>query len=177
MPSCSVISCRSRTNKMHKFPEDLHLRLQWIAFCGREFGWVPRPKSKICSVHFLPSDITWTGRVKEKAVPQIIAYPSPPARWSEWDVHKSQDRLCKDPVYHDHNYTTPVVQVPAFGCFHMRWVTVSGYRYCSVAAGFRIRIRIDPQKICLLNSDPHEKCGSGSSCEANLYREPKPRLF
>lgn len=72
MPSCSVAACRSRTNKMHQFPKDLHLREQWRAFCGREYGWYPRPSSRMCTVHFSPSDLTSSGRVKDEAVPQLI---------------------------------------------------------------------------------------------------------
>jgi hypothetical protein len=75
MPTCSVLTCPARAGGMHRFPEDAAMRQQWIEFCGRGTGWRPLAASKVCTLHFLPADLTvsaLSGRVKPKRVPQLL---------------------------------------------------------------------------------------------------------
>ena len=95
MPSCSVASCRSRTNKMHSFPDNVYFKHQWTVFCGHPPTWIPFPSSKICSRHFLTTDITSRGRVKENAVPQVIGGKASSVKRSGTDDHICPKRLCK----------------------------------------------------------------------------------
>jgi hypothetical protein len=72
MPTCSVLTCPARAGGMHKFPEDKAVRQLWIEFCGRGARWLPLAASKVCTLHFLPADLTASGRVKHKRVPQLL---------------------------------------------------------------------------------------------------------
>jgi hypothetical protein len=72
MPTCSVLTCQTRAGGMHRFPEDEAVRQQWIEFCGRGARWLPLAASKVCTLHFLPADLTASGRVKHKRVPQLL---------------------------------------------------------------------------------------------------------
>jgi hypothetical protein len=72
MPTCSVLTCQARAGGMHRFPEDAAVRQQWIEFCGRGSRWLPPGASKVCTLHFLPADLTVSGRVKHKRVPQLL---------------------------------------------------------------------------------------------------------
>ncbi len=72
MPTCSVLTCQTRAGGMHRFPEDAAVRQQWIEFCGRGTRWLPLAASKVCTLHFLPADLTSSGRVKHKRVPQLL---------------------------------------------------------------------------------------------------------
>ncbi len=72
MPTCSVLTCQTRAGGMHRFPEDAAVRQQWIKFCGRGTGWLPMAASKVYTLHFLPADLTVSGRVKHKRVPQLL---------------------------------------------------------------------------------------------------------
>ncbi len=72
MPGCSVIKCRSQGKGLHTFPADPDLRRQWILFCRRSPEWTPGPSARLCNDHFRPSDLkSWSGRVKDTAVPTI----------------------------------------------------------------------------------------------------------
>jgi hypothetical protein len=73
MPTCSVLTCPARAGGMHRFPEDTAMRQRWIEFCGLGGArWVPLAASKVCSHHFLSADMTVSGRVKPKRVPQLL---------------------------------------------------------------------------------------------------------
>jgi hypothetical protein len=72
MPTCSVLTCPARAGGMHRFPEDAVVRQQGIEFCGRGARWLPLAASKVCTLHFLPADLTVSGRVKPKRVPQLL---------------------------------------------------------------------------------------------------------
>jgi hypothetical protein len=82
---------------MHKFPEDPELRKQWIEFCGRGQRWVPGASSKLCSLHFSPSDLS-SGRVKARAVPQLLSPKSSLKRCGE-DLTEANKRLCQVLVF------------------------------------------------------------------------------
>ncbi len=70
MPTCCVVSCRSK-RKLHRFPRDPEIRNQWILATRQPAGWAPRADDRICSYHFLPSAITPTGRVRNPSIPVI----------------------------------------------------------------------------------------------------------
>jgi hypothetical protein len=73
MPGCSVIKCRSQGKGLHTFPAVPALRRQWILFCKRSPEWTPGPSARLCNDHFRPSDLkSWSGRVKDTAVPSIF---------------------------------------------------------------------------------------------------------
>jgi hypothetical protein len=73
MPGCSVIKCRSQGKGLHTFPADPTLRRQWILFCRRSPEWTPGRSARLCNDHFRPSDLkSWSGRVKDTAVPSIF---------------------------------------------------------------------------------------------------------
>jgi hypothetical protein len=72
MPTCRVLTCQTRAGGMHRFPEDAAVLQQWIEFCVRGARWVPQAASKVCTLHFLPADLTASGRVKHKRVPQLL---------------------------------------------------------------------------------------------------------
>jgi hypothetical protein len=72
MPGCSVVKCRSQGKGLHTFPSDPDLRRQWILFCRRSPDWTPGRSARLCNDHFRPSDLkSWSGRVKDTAVPSI----------------------------------------------------------------------------------------------------------
>jgi len=97
MPTCCVLTCQTRNGGMHKFPEDPELRKQWIEFCGRGQRWVPGASSKLCSLHFSPSDLS-SGRVKARAVPQLLSPKSSLKRCGE-DLTEANKRLCQVLVF------------------------------------------------------------------------------
>jgi hypothetical protein len=72
MPTCSVLTCPARADEMHKFPEDEAVRQLWIEFLGRGARWLPLAASKVWALHFLPAELTVSGRVKPKRVPQLL---------------------------------------------------------------------------------------------------------
>ncbi len=99
MPTCSVLTCQTRAGGMHRFPEDAAVRRQWIEFCGRGPRWLPLSASKVCTLHFLPADLTASGRVKHERVPQLLGPKG--SNWSlagsylaEPDRSFSQEPLC-----------------------------------------------------------------------------------
>ncbi len=97
MPTCSVLTCQARNGGMHKFPEDSEVRKQWIEFCGRDLRWVPGPSSRMCSLHFSPADLTISGRVKSKAVPQLLSSLSAKSsrKRAGMDPAESNKRFCQ----------------------------------------------------------------------------------
>ena len=70
MECCSVTSCKKSQN-LHRFPNDVHIRRQWTVFCCRASSWIPGPGDRICQLHFSSQDIKSDGRLKEEAVPHI----------------------------------------------------------------------------------------------------------
>ncbi|KAL2092151.1 hypothetical protein ACEWY4_011949 [Coilia grayii] len=82
---CAAYGCsnqRTETSKdnavtFHRFPKEGARRQAWVQALKRE-GFVPKPRTLICSCHFVPDDFDRTGqtvRLREGAIPSIFNFP------------------------------------------------------------------------------------------------------
>jgi hypothetical protein len=99
MATCSVVTCRTRNVginrvRMHKFPKNLEVRQQWIDFCSRGPSWIPSPWSKVCTLHFHPTDVQVSGYVKARAVPQLLSPKSSLKRCGH-DLAETNKKFCQ----------------------------------------------------------------------------------
>ena len=70
MERCSVKWC-TKSQTLHRFPNDVHIRRQWTVFCCQASSWIPGPGDRICQLHFSSQDIKSDKCLKEEAVPHI----------------------------------------------------------------------------------------------------------
>ena len=69
---CIVRNCNSNSEKdsqlsFYKFPPNYDKF--WAKLVNRPFDWMPRPGTRICSLHFLPTDITDGNVVRPGTIP------------------------------------------------------------------------------------------------------------
>ena len=67
---CCVFDCKSNStcSKINFYKIPVNYSDEWLAACGRNADWRPKPSSKICSLHFSPHQIVH-GRLARDAVP------------------------------------------------------------------------------------------------------------
>ena len=75
MTTCTVYGCNStsKSAKLFKFPSSFDHN--WSKLINKPIGWVPKPATKICCLHFKPTDIVG-GHLRPGAVPFPVSQRS-----------------------------------------------------------------------------------------------------
>lgn len=118
MPTmCVAYGCNNKGG--HRFPKDISLKKKWVAAINRK-NFTPSASSKICHLHFLPTDYRTEGydsghalqnRVLNKgAVPSVFCWKKPSSQTkgssSRSKRKKAKDSHCHSPA------TTPTSDFP-----------------------------------------------------------------
>ncbi|XP_055330789.1 uncharacterized protein LOC129583099 [Paramacrobiotus metropolitanus] len=121
---CEVAECpntsRSPGIKMFLFPSVLEVQRRriWIHLCRRS-NWKPRNGARMCSAHFLPSDIIRGAkrtRLSKDSIPSVFDCLPKLVRPASSAAKRSRKRIRKSDVLQQQPTTDPETELETFQC-------------------------------------------------------------
>ncbi|XP_014272613.1 uncharacterized protein [Halyomorpha halys] len=171
MVSCCVFRCNNRSGRdkvsFHRFPSDPELKNLWIKALNRK-NWTPSSTAKICSDHFLSSDLNTTFhsgvvRLRDGVIPSV--FPSSPKH-----THETSDEM-KIPIKRSPSTEFLNASVP-------NSTTLPNYQQ-ETSYGMNVPIKRSPSTELLDTTGSIPNYMPVTPCEINIpiKREPSTELL